>query len=357
MDRSDSEIQLRAKLAGNSHLVELLLKHAPEDRRVKRMVELLTEVSHRGLAMSSCVQEIMQICAENPKRRFGFHPRLRLLIEDMSKSCDFLLEFSNRVMMYLDHLGATGSLMPESVRLLVKSALHEQMDLSTTFCREARSAYANATCSAPGPAPMPDESTTNRRLDAVRGLFNGEPKPIGKDYDSRWDPDYRVPGSPHCKFFKFPGNYFAPDTNPAKFDHFLLSQTTAALIEDTNRKFADAREKHESKKDAANLDYGMPDAAQAEDPFDAFAKEHKYDLDAIVLHTRTRPRDITATAGPYMTNGQVTKSRVDDGYWAPEDLNRQIEIHERGRQVAVIPAVDVGCQVIFDQRISRAKKD
>lgn len=50
-------------------------------------------------------------------------------------------------------------------------------------------------------------------------------------------------------------------------------------------------------------------------------------------------------------------SRSKDGYWAPEDLNKAIEVHERGRQAGIVFPTEVGCQVVFDKRISRAAEN
>lgn len=114
-----SEIELRARLAANQRLVELLSEYARSDPRIKRIIKLLSGVSIQGPLMSSCAKEIFEICAQNERRKFGFHPRLRMLVEDMSKACDLRLECSKRIRLYLDHLRDNGSQLPESTRLLV----------------------------------------------------------------------------------------------------------------------------------------------------------------------------------------------------------------------------------------------
>lgn len=139
----------------------------------------------------------------------------------------------------------------------------EQADLTKKICLEARSAYTEITCSAPGPTPMPDDETTTERKDYSRQLRDGVPTPIGKDYDSRWDPAARMPGSAHGKFFKFPGNYFVPDTNAANFDQFLLPETTSDLIDKMDRKFAESQEDDDEKNKGEEAAQ-MHDADQTE---------------------------------------------------------------------------------------------
>lgn len=73
------------------------------------------------------------------------------------------------------------------------------MDLSATVCQRARSAYADAICYPPGPGARLD-GKPNTDPDSRRELRDGEPHPIGKDHDPRWDPFVRMPGSQHGKY-------------------------------------------------------------------------------------------------------------------------------------------------------------
>lgn len=67
------------------------------------------------------------------------------------------------------------------------------------------------------------------------------------------------------KFFKFPGNYFAPDENSTKFDHFLLTQTHSDLIKNMDRKFSHALAKQKKvNRDASNRDTAMLDVPQVQ---------------------------------------------------------------------------------------------
>lgn len=207
MDISEVCLQLRARFQSNQFLIELLSKI--NDRRVKRIVQLLNQMPKSEIP--EYAQEIVQICADLPGKT-GFHPRLHFLSAELNKAVDFLREHLKRVGLYLDHIAANGNVVPDATSQLVRvcmsssclffsqltsaqSAAKEQMDLSTVLCREARSAYTDATCYPPGPEAL------------ERGLVNGVPEPIGEDYDPRWDPVVRMPGSQHgekyCKTCKW----------------------------------------------------------------------------------------------------------------------------------------------------------
>lgn len=240
MEASDVFLQFRARLASTQHLVSLL--SVIGDRRVKRVIELLNEISYHGEVIPPCFREILRICSDDPLRYRGFHLRLNHLDEQVSKATDVLVESSKRIILYLDHIKANDSKLPVSTRLLTHSAVHEQMELARSLRQKAHLATSAALAKPPGPAPMPydnprDEAITKPNLE--RKLVEGKPYPIGKDYDARWDPDFKMPGSQHGKFFKFPGPFFSPDTTHAIFDHFLLSETVADLLENFNRKFSD----------------------------------------------------------------------------------------------------------------------
>lgn len=243
MEVSVIVLQFRARLAGTQHLVSLL--STTRDCRVRRIIELLSDIPHHGEVIPPCAEEILQISADEPLRYKGFHPRLLLLKEELLKATDFLVESSKRILLYLDHISITGSKLPEATRMLTQSTVREQMEMATTLCRKARSAISSALAKPPGPAPMPyedHEEITTAQPNSARGIYDGEPLPTGEDYDARWDPDFRMPGSQHGKFLTFPGPFFTPDTTPAIFDHFFLSETVADLLDNFNRKYSDCVE-------------------------------------------------------------------------------------------------------------------
>lgn len=240
MDISETALHFRARISCTPHLVSLL--SVTRDCRVSRVIELLNRISPHGEVITPCAEQILQICTDDPLRCKGFHPRLLSLEHELSKATDILVESSKRILMYLDHIKATGSKLPDTIRMLTESTVREQMQLATRLYHRARSANTAALAKPPGPAPMPydnHEDSSTAQQNPARGLLDGKPFHADEDYDIRWDPDFRMPGSPHGKFFKFPGPYFVPDTTRAIFDHFFLSETTADLIDNFNRRFAD----------------------------------------------------------------------------------------------------------------------
>lgn len=47
----------------------------------------------------------------------------------------------------------------------------------------------------------------------------------------RYNPDFKVPGSQHCKFLRFPGPYFAPSHDPQDpYDRFFLPEATTLIL-------------------------------------------------------------------------------------------------------------------------------
>nr|AVP71782.1 MAT1-1-2 [Juglanconis oblonga] len=360
MDVSEVIVQLRARLASNRQLATLLSRSI-RDPRVKRIIELLENIPPHGELIPSRAEEILQICADDPLRYRGFHPRLALLEEELSKATDFLVESSKRIILYLNHIKATGNELPESICQLTQSTLTEQKNMAVQLYQSAHSTITDALSKPPGPAPMPydgQQDTTAAQPESTRGLVDGEPCPIGKDYDARWDPDYRMPGTQHGKFLRFPGPYFAPYNTSSVFDQFFLSETVADLIDNCNRKFEDCLANFkDTKRIRTRGDAAVLQALQKE-VGDELAKQslENYDLDAICLHTRTRPRDVTATVGPYVSCWQVRKCRIGSGVWAMEDLNRIVAVHDTGRLGNTINPMDTGCQIFFDRRISRNKQ-
>ncbi|KAJ4386217.1 hypothetical protein N0V93_009110 [Gnomoniopsis smithogilvyi] len=357
MEITEIILQFRARLAGTQSLASLL--SITKDCRVTRVIALLSEIPYHGQVLPPCAEEVLQICADDPMRYKGFHPRLLLLDEELSKATDFLVESSKRILLYLEHIKATGSKLPEAIRMLTQSTVREQMGLATDLCQKARSAMTEALTKPPGPAPMPFddlESMITVQPSSARGLFDGEPLPTGENYDARWDPDFKMPGSQHGKFLKFPGPYFAPDTSEAIFDHFLLSETAADLLDNFNRKFSNCVANFEAPRRAQDEEDVAMLEALGEHIGLELAYEGNYDLDSICLYTRTRPKNVSTTAGPYISCWQVRKSRIGTGVWALEDLNRILVVHETGRQGAMVSPMDTGCQIFFDRRISRDRR-
>lgn len=239
MEVSEIVLQFRARLAGTQHLVRLL--STTRDCRVRRIIELLNDVSRYGELVPPCAEEIIQICTDDPMRYRGLHPRLLLLKDELSTATDFIIESSRRILLYLEHISITGSKLPEATRMLTQSTVREQMEMVTSLHQKAHSATTSALVKPPGPAPMPydDHEEITTAQPSMRGLINGKPAPIGEDYDARYDPDVKMPGTLHGKFLTLPGPFFAPETTKAAFDHFCVSETIADLLDNFSRKYSD----------------------------------------------------------------------------------------------------------------------
>lgn len=237
---SEIVVQFRARLAANRHLAALLSRSV-RDCRVKRILALLEEIAPHGEVIPPSAQEILKICDDDPVRYRGFHPRLAFLKENLSKATDFLAELSKRMLLYLKHIEVQGSSLSPSIRRLAQSAITEQKEMAVKLCQSACGAINIALSKPPGPAPMPYDdhrSEPTALSKSSRRLRGGKPSSIGHDYDSRWDPDYKMPGSQHGKFLTFAGPFFASHKDEAgNFDHFCLSANHGAHIESWKFKY------------------------------------------------------------------------------------------------------------------------
>lgn len=216
-------IQFRARIAANRQLTDLLSKNT-RDSRVKRIIGLFEEVTPHCKAIPFPATEILKICEQDPVRYRGFHPRLMLLQEELSEAEDFLLELSKRIFLYLEHLKSVGSKLAPGLRQLAESTITELKTVGLELSQAARAALRDTLLKAPGPSLMPygdDEDTSAKQLKQNRGLREGELPSVGQDYDSRWDPDVKFPGTMFGKFLRFPGPYFAP-LQLGRFHEFSL---------------------------------------------------------------------------------------------------------------------------------------
>lgn len=235
---SDLVGQFRARVLANQHLIEMLSKSS-NDPRVKRIVALLKQITPYEEMIPPPAEEILKICEDDPARYRGLHLRLEVLKEQLLDAAGSLTELSKRILLYLEHIQvkpAPFTTLPMSFRDLVKSAVTEQKEMATQICQKAYTAIEMGRTKPPGPAPMPYEDQNQPR--EFRKLVNGEPAPIGQDYDPRWDPDVRMPGTLHGKFLRFPGPYFARyHASKGFFDVFELSGCLGQLIENVERHY------------------------------------------------------------------------------------------------------------------------
>lgn len=205
-------IQFRARIAANRQLTDLLSKNI-RDSRVKRIIGLFEEIIPHCDAISFPAITILKICEQDAARYRGFNHQLELLQEELDRAEDFLLEISKRIFLYLEQLKSAGSKLVPSIRQLAESTITELRAMGLELSKTARAALHNTLLKAPGPSPMPygdDEDSTAKQLKQNRGLQEGQLPSTRPDYDARWDPDVKFPGTMFGKFLRFPGPYFAP---------------------------------------------------------------------------------------------------------------------------------------------------
>lgn len=234
VDMGETIMRFRARLAANRQLIGLLSRDI-RDSRVKRIIGLLEQMTPYCELIPPSAAEIISICKADPVRYRGSHPRLTLLKEELSTATDILLETSQRALLYLDHIKTVGSTLPPSAQQLAQSTITEIKVMGLQLSQIAREAIHTSLTKAPGPAPMPydNPNMTTAHPKSTRGLSEGEISPVGHDYDARWDPDAKMPGTPHGKFLRFPGPFFAPfqNKNGSNFYEFSIPETTGHNID------------------------------------------------------------------------------------------------------------------------------
>nr|AVP71795.1 MAT1-1-2 [Ophiognomonia clavigignenti-juglandacearum] len=316
MDIPETGSQLRTRLQNNQFLVKQLSD--TDDRLVKRVIELLDNASQQDVTQHA--EGICEI-VENLSGKTGFRPRLQCLTAALFKAADSLDESLTSVLMYLNHMSATGSAFPEPVRQLVEvrmprhygarertipqSAVRVQKDLGSDLTQKARSLYADAICYPSDPGKRLGGGPSGAHSDPTREVLDGEPQPVGKDSDPRWDPFVRMPGTQHGSSSSFPGPFFAPQKTRTNFDHFLLSQTHSNLVGNTNRKIAHVRanfrrtDRVKPSEDVAVVRANtQSDAMTQSVDFDVFVHEHG---------------NIASAIAPYVENHQVKRGSVATG--------------------------------------------
>lgn len=228
-------MRFRARVAATPQLIALLSSDI-KDYRVKRIIGLLEQMAPHCESISLSAAEIISICEADSVRFRGFHPRLTLLKEELSTARDVLVELSQRALLYLNHIKTVRYSSPPSTHRLAQSTITEIKAMGLKLSQTAREAIDISLTRPPGPAPMPyddNQTITTVQLEWARGLCEGELSSVGHDYDARWDPDVKMPGTQHGKFLRFPGPFFAPfkNTNGSNFYEFSLPETSGHHID------------------------------------------------------------------------------------------------------------------------------
>lgn len=230
----------RVRVSSNRQLV-LILSENIKDLRVKRIASLLEEITPHSEAICISTQQVYEICQNAHILHRGFHPQLSFLKEEMVTASSYLAEVLKRILLYLEHMQIIGSKLPGNIMHLTKSAITEQKQLADQLRLQAFQAIKTAVSRTPGPGVMPHKNCHNAAAEEkkdLRPLFNNQPLPMGDEYDARWDPDFKVPGSQYSKFLRFSGPFFASnEVGDAIFDDFRLPETVGSLIDSWTSKY------------------------------------------------------------------------------------------------------------------------
>lgn len=197
-------------------------------------MDLLAAVAEDGEKIICAAQKIIEMSTGKPYT--GFNPVLSYYETSMTDAADTMMESSKRIFLYLEHVSCQGSLA-RSTRHLIESATSTQQDLMQQIYAKARDNLSTLRVKPPGPAPLPyADQDYLRKLEPAsfrdHRLLDGTPCSVGEHYDTRWDPDFRTPGSQHVKFLTFPGQFFEADADSEDiFDKFHLPAVLGDLYD------------------------------------------------------------------------------------------------------------------------------
>ncbi|ROW07185.1 hypothetical protein VPNG_07387 [Cytospora leucostoma] len=234
---------LRVRIVGNKYFVDLIAESGTKDARIKRVAQLLQKVSRHETDFCNFCDEAFEICAKDPRLYRGPHFQLSQLKDSMDRAGDFMYEYSKRILLYLELLRTTGSTMDDSARITIQTSITTQKELLYAARWSVIKEMALDVRPPPGPASLPyghPEGVANPEEQDVLPFLDGKPVPQlelsmttdrSRPINWRYDPGFKVPGSQHCKFLRFPGPYFAPVHDPQDpHDRFFLPEATTQIL-------------------------------------------------------------------------------------------------------------------------------
>lgn len=226
--------ELRSKMTENEQK-KAILGQDVIDLRIKRTIELLDEAAPAAEAICTLLEEILQHCQDAPAFHRGYNPHLLLLHQDLTEAANYHSELSKRTHLYFQHMLNMGSSFPEDILRPIASAIAEQQQLADYLRFEGYRLLSTAVSRPPWPNPTISNtkiSTTGSQERQMRPLFENKPLPIDDQYDARWDPCCRVPGSQYGKFLRFPGPFFSPEEDEESIcDNFCLPESAGLIID------------------------------------------------------------------------------------------------------------------------------
>lgn len=387
--------QLRCKTNRNEQETVILAQNVT-DQRIKRVIELLTEVAPAAETICVMLEQILQFCQNAPSTHRGCNPHLILLRQELTDAANYHSELLKRAHLYLQHMEVMGSSFSANILQPIDSAIVEQQQLADHLRFEGYQLLSTAVSRGPGPHNTISSAHTSAaclREQKMRPLFDNKPLPIDDEYDARWDPYCRVPGSQHGKFLRFPGRFFSPEEEESICDNFNLPESAGLIIDAWLRKYEAIntnfketrrlpRRTKQSDIDALvfrqrvsrilkTLFHFTDNSAQSLNLSLAKTSGLPYDPDSVnvssiclvtrskagsndfKLFTRIHPRDTSSAIGPYLASAQRVKmDRLGMGIWEFEDLNRVLETQVT-RSRNFVPKADGGRQVYFDRSRNR----
>lgn len=226
--------QLRSKTAGNERVITILVQDAT-DFRVKRIIELLNEVALAAEAICATIEQIPQVSQYSSTVHRGFNPHLLLLHQELTDAANHHSELSKRILLYLQHLVIQAPHFSRDILHPIISVIAEQQHLADDLRFEGSQLLSTTISRPPGPSSSTSnapQSTALSQDGQVRPLFDNKPLPVDDQYDARWDPDCKVPGSQYSKFLRFPGSFFNPeDEDESTCDNFQLPESAGLIID------------------------------------------------------------------------------------------------------------------------------
>lgn len=226
--------KLRIRATGNDKWVNILVQN-DTDLRARRIMQLLGEATPKAEAVCALIEQILQICENSQVFHRGYDPYLLSLRQEITEAANYHTEILRRTRLYLQLMAKKESSFSEDILCSMDSAVAEQQELANHLRFESYRLLGTAVSRPPGPAITAfnaQRDTTDLPEVQMRPLFDNKPLPIEDEYDSRWDPDFRVPGSQYGKFLRFHGPFFAPDEEGASTcDNFNLPESAGLIID------------------------------------------------------------------------------------------------------------------------------
>ncbi|ROW10454.1 hypothetical protein VMCG_01698 [Cytospora schulzeri] len=372
----DALTKLRVRIVGNNFFIDLIGESGVRDERIKRIAQLLEKLNKYAKEFSNVCDDAFEICAKDPRRYRGPHYQLEALKKHMDRTADYAYEYAKRVLLYLELLSTTGSTMVASARLTLQTSMTTQKELIFAARWSVIKEMALDVRPPPGPASLPyghPEGVANPEEQDYRPFLDGNPVPVmdvslttGQlgPVNWRYDPGVKAPGSPHCKFFRLPGPYFAPQVDPQDpYDHFFLPETTTLILYYFVRKYDQVTQnflatgrlqRPRNNEEATELLLRK----KAIGMILAEMSGENYDLFSIVVAEPSQDKfphqeNISRVTDPYIYRRPGTMIRQvnfgdGSGRFKPEDLNRAYQVALTGEHHHV-KTIDEGICIKLDR--------